>query len=65
VVEFFQIHYLGCYANGENIVRWGKFFKIEVLERSKLDFVEAIAYLVQNDKNNMSAYQDGLIETEI
>ena len=43
----------------------GKIFKIEVLERNKLDFVEAIAYLVKNGKNNMSAYQERLTEIEI
>jgi len=35
------------------------------LERSKLDSVEAIAYLFQNGKNNMSTYQERLTEAEI
>ncbi|WP_293143424.1 hypothetical protein [Okeania sp. SIO3I5] len=43
----------------------GKIFKIEIWERNKLDSVEAIAYLVKNGKNNMSAYQERLTETEI
>ena len=30
-----------------------------------MDSVEAIAYLVKNGKNNMSAYQERLTETEI
>ncbi len=63
--ELFQIHCLGCHANGGNIVRRGKNLKIETLERNKLDSVEAIAYLVKNGKNNMSAYQERLTETEI
>jgi len=63
--ELFQIHCAGCHANGGNIVRRGKNLKIETLERNKLDSVEAIAYLVQNGKNNMSGYQDRLTETEI
>jgi len=65
VVEFFQIHYLGCYANGENIVRWEKNLKIEIWERNKLDSFKAIAYLVKNGKNNMYTYEYCLIETEI
>ena len=65
MAELFQIHCNGCYANGENIVRWGKNLKIEILERNKLDSVEAIAYLVQNGKNNMSAYEYRLTGTEI
>ncbi|WP_293143421.1 hypothetical protein [Okeania sp. SIO3I5] len=43
----------------------GKIFKIEIWERNKLDSVEAIAYLVKNGKNNMSAYQERLTEIEI
>ena len=63
--ELFQIHCVGCHANGGNIVRRGKNLKIETLERNKLDSVEAIAYLVKNGKNNMSAYKERLTETEI
>ncbi|NEQ41107.1 MAG: c-type cytochrome [Okeania sp. SIO3I5] len=63
--ELFQIHCVGCHANGGNIVRRGKNLKIETLERNKLDSVEAIAYLVKNGKNNMSAYQERLTEIEI
>ncbi|MGD1701996.1 COR domain-containing protein [Dapis sp. BLCC M229] len=33
------------------------------MERNKLDSVETIAYLVQNGKNNMYAYQERLTET--
>jgi cytochrome c6 len=63
--ELFQIHCVGCHANGGNIVRWWKNLKIGTLKRNKLDSVEAIAYLVKNGKNNMSAYKDRLTETEI
>ncbi|WP_293140300.1 hypothetical protein [Okeania sp. SIO3I5] len=49
----------------EGIFLDGKIFKIEIWERNKLDSVEAIAYLVKNGKNNMSAYQERLTETEI
>lgn len=63
--ELFQIHCVGCHARGGNIVRWWKNLKIRTLKRNKLDSVEAIAYLVKNGKNNMSAYKDRLTETEI
>ncbi|MEB3341792.1 c-type cytochrome [Okeania sp.] len=63
--ELFQVHCVGCHANGGNIVRWGKNLKIETLQRNNLDSVEAIAYLVRYGKNNMSAYQDRLTEMEI
>ena len=63
--KLFQIHCVGCHANGGNIVRWWKNLKIGTLKRNKLDSVEAIAYLVKNGKNNMSAYQDRLTPAEI
>ncbi|NES76248.1 MULTISPECIES: cytochrome c6 PetJ [Okeania] len=63
--EIFQINCAGCHAGGGNIVRWWKNLKIRTLKRNKLDSVEAIAYLVKNGKNNMSAYKDRLTETEI
>ena len=61
--ELFDIYCNGCYPNGGNIVRRGKNLKIETLERNKLDSVEAIAYLVKNGKNNMSAYEERLTES--
>ncbi len=63
--EIFQVHCVGCHARGGNIVRWWKNLKIRTLKRNKLDSIEAIAYLVKNGKNNMSAYKDRLTETEI
>ena len=63
--EIFQINCAGCHAGGGNIVRWWKNLKIRTLKKNKLDSVEAIAYLVKNGKNNMSAYKDRLTETEI
>ncbi len=63
--ELFQIHCVGCHAKGGNIVRRWKNLKIRTLKKNKLDSVEAIAYLVKNGKNNMSAYKDRLTETEI
>ena len=43
--EIFQIHCVGCHVKVGNVVRWWKNLKIGSLERSKLDSVEAIAYL--------------------
>ncbi|MGK7922622.1 MAG: c-type cytochrome [Trichodesmium sp.] len=63
--ELFQVHCVGCHAKGGNIVRWWKNLKIGTLKRNNLDSVEAIAYLVKNGKNNMSAYEDRLTQTEI
>ena len=63
--ELFQVHCVGCHAKGGNIVRWWKDLKIRTLKRNKLDSVEAIAYLVKNGKNNISAYKERLAETEI
>ena len=63
--ELFKIHCVGCHARGGNIVRWWKNLKIRTLKRNKLDSVEAIAYLVKNGKNNISAYKERLAETEI
>ncbi len=63
--EIFQVNCVGCHANGGNIVRWWKNLKIGTLKKNKLDSVEAIAYLVKNGKNNMSAYKDRLTEREI
>ncbi|MGD1808486.1 cytochrome c6 PetJ [Dapis sp. BLCC M126] len=63
--ELFQIHCVGCHVKGGNIVRRGKNLKIKTLKRNKLDSLEAIAYLVKNGKNNMSAYQERLTPAEI
>ena len=65
VAELFEIYCNGCYVNGENIFRRVKNLKIEILARNKLDSLEAIAYLVKNGKNNMSADQERLTEREI
>ena len=55
----------GCHLNGGNIVRRGKNLKMRALQRNKMDSVEAIADLVTNGKNNMSAYGDRLTPEEI
>ena len=63
--EIFSIHCAGCHPNGNNIIRRGKNLKKRALRRNKLDSADAIASLVANGKNNMSAYKDRLSENQI
>jgi cytochrome c6 len=61
----FEVHCAGCHLNGSNIIRRGKTLKLKALQQNKVDSVEAIASLVANGKNNMSAYRDKLTASEI
>lgn len=61
----FKANCAGCHAKGGNIVRWGKNLKLKALHKNKLDTQDAIASLVTNGKNNMSAYGDKLSQQEI
>ena len=63
--KVFEIHCAGCHANGGNIVRRGKNLKLKALQKNQMDSLEAIATLVANGKNNMSAYRDRLTSEEI
>lgn len=63
--KIFAANCAGCHANGGNIVRRGKNLKLKALEKNGVDNVDAIAQLVTNGKNNMSAYQDRLTTSEI
>lgn len=63
--KIFTANCAGCHINGGNIVRRGKNLKIKTLERNGFDHVDAIAQLVTNGKNNMSAYKDRLTVEEI
>lgn len=63
--ELFQANCAGCHARGGNIVRRGKNLKLKALHKNKVDTQDAIASLVTNGKNNMSAYGDRLTPTEI
>lgn len=63
--KIFEANCAGCHANGSNIIRRGKNLKIKALTRNKVDTVEAIALLVTNGKNNMSAYGNKLTPEEI
>lgn len=64
-VQLFQVHCAGCHPNGGNIIRRGKNLKQRALHRDKMDSIAAIAELVANGKNNMSAFRDRLSPKEI
>lgn len=63
--KIFKANCAGCHINGGNIIRRGKNLKLRALKRYKMDSVEAISAIVANGKNNMSAYKDRLVVTEI
>lgn len=63
--EIFNVHCVGCHVNGGNIVRRGKTLKKKALKKYGMDSVEAIASIVTNGKNNMSAYKDRLTQQQI
>jgi cytochrome c6 len=63
--EIFELHCAGCHLNGGNIVRRGKTLKQKALEKNGVASLEAIAELVTQGKNNMSAYRDRLTPEEI
>lgn len=63
--KIFEIHCAGCHINGGNIVRRGKTLKHKALKKYGMDSEEAIANIVANGKNNMSAYKDRLSEQQI
>jgi cytochrome c6 len=63
--KVFEIHCAGCHLNGGNIVRRGKNLKLKTLQKNQMDSIVAIAEIVTNGKNNMSAYRDRLTEPQI
>lgn len=63
--KIFSVQCAGCHVNGGNIVRRGKTLKLKALRRNHMDSQDAIATLVANGKNNMSAYKDRLSAKEI
>lgn len=63
--KIFSVQCAGCHVNGGNIIRRGKTLKLKALKRNGVDSQEAIASLVANGKNNMSAYKDRLSEKQI
>ena len=63
--QIFSVHCAGCHINGSNIIRRGKNLKMKALKKNNMDSIEAIASIVTNGKNNMSAYKDRLTEQQI
>lgn len=63
--QIFEIHCAGCHINGGNIIRRGKTLKQKALKKYGMDSEEAIANIVANGKNNMSAYKDRLSAQQI
>lgn len=63
--KIFEVNCAGCHLNGGNIVRRGKNLKQKALKKYGMDSIDAIANIVTNGKNNMSAYKDRLNEQEI
>ncbi|MBW4569815.1 MAG: c-type cytochrome [Tolypothrix carrinoi HA7290-LM1] len=63
--QIFSVHCAGCHINGSNIIRRGKNLKMKALKKNHMDSIEAIAEIVTNGKNNMSAYKDRLTEQQI
>jgi len=63
--KIFSVQCAGCHLNGGNIIRRGKTLKLKALKRNGVESLEAIASLVANGKNNMSAYKDRLSEKQI
>lgn len=63
--EIFSINCAGCHPNGSNIIRRNKNLRLKTLQKNGYDSVDAIANMVSNGKNNMSAYKDRLTENEI
>jgi cytochrome c6 len=63
--KIFDVNCAGCHINGGNIVRRGKTLKKKALKNNKMDSIDAIANIVTNGKNNMSAYKDRLSEQQI
>jgi cytochrome c6 len=63
--EIFSAKCAGCHANGGNIIRRNKTLKLKALSKFDMDSIAAIADIVTNGKNNMSAYRERLSEQEI
>jgi cytochrome c6 len=63
--KVFEVHCAGCHINGGNIVRRGKNLKLKTLQKNHMDSIAAIAEIVTNGKNNMSAYRDRLTDPQI
>ncbi len=63
--KLFEVECAGCHANGGNIVRRGKTLKLKALQKNGYATEAAIAEIVTNGKNNMSAYKSRLNQAQI
>jgi cytochrome c6 len=63
--QIFSVHCAGCHIKGSNIIRRGKNLKMKALKKNNMDSIDAIASIVTNGKNNMSAYKDRLTKQQI
>lgn len=63
--QLFEVHCAGCHPHGGNIIRRRKTLKIRSLKRYGADNLEAIASLIANGENAMSAFRDRLSDKEI
>ncbi|NJN24240.1 MAG: cytochrome C6 [Acaryochloridaceae cyanobacterium RL_2_7] len=63
--EIFEAHCSGCHLNGGNIIRRSKNLKLKTLEKNGFDSPDAIAAIVSQGKNNMSAFSEVLTAPEI
>lgn len=61
----FEAQCVGCHIGGGNIIRRGKTLQLKALQKNGYDTAEAIATIVSQGKNNMSAYSDRLSPEEI
>jgi cytochrome c6 len=63
--QIFETTCAGCHVNGGNIVRRNKTLKLKALEQNGYATTAAIAQIVINGKNNMSAYKTKLTKPQI
>ncbi len=63
--QLFEIHCAGCHPGGGNIIRRSQSLKAKALKRNHMDTPDAIATLIAQGKNNMSAFGDRLSPAEI
>ncbi|MDY6786063.1 MAG: c-type cytochrome [Cyanobacteriota bacterium] len=63
--KIFQVQCAGCHPGGGNIIRRGKNLKQRAMRRNGMDSIAAVAEIVTNGKNNMSAFSDRLTPSEI
>ncbi|MCM1984318.1 c-type cytochrome [Lyngbya confervoides] len=63
--QLFEVHCAGCHPHGGNIVRRGKTLKLKALQKNGVDSPDAVAALIAQGKNSMSAFADRLSAPEI